>query len=186
MDNYIAVVFANDREAFAGLHALWKLDGNDGISMHGAAVLHRDHLGNVEVATKHTDPGARTAMGVAIGALLGPIGAAFGASITAGAAAGIGAAAGGVAGLTADALKSNEHQEAAFQSGQVLQNGQSAVLAEVSEASAAPIDTVMARLGGAVYRCPKSQIRKDAFNDDNYADYLYPSDYDPYFHRGPS
>ena len=185
MDNYIAVVFNSDQEAFSGLHALWNLDSRGDVTVHGAAVIHRDDLGYIQVATKQTDPGLRTAVGVGIGALLGalagPIGAAAGASIAAGTAAGIGAAVGGVAGLTADTIKSGEHEQAAYESGFVLNRGQSAVVAEVSEDWTTPIDTEMTRLGGIVFRRPKGTVLNDSFNDDYYANYLYPYDYDPLF-----
>jgi uncharacterized membrane protein len=184
-DNYIAAVFDTAREASDGLHALWKLDDQGDITMHGAAVIKRDDLGYIQVATKETHPGLRTAVGVGIGALLGalagPIGAAAGASIAAGTAAGIGAAAGGVLGLTGDAVKSGEHEQAAYETGFTLAPGQSAVVAEVSEDWTTPIDTAMTRLGGIVFRRPKGTVLNDSFTDDYYADYLYPYDYDPYF-----
>jgi uncharacterized membrane protein len=186
MNNYVAVVFSNDQQAADGLHQLWNLDALGQITVHGAAVLHRDNLGYIHLATKHTDPGARTALGIGLGALLGalagPIGVAAGAAAAAaGVGAGIGAAAGGVVGLTADAVKSGEHEEAAFQSGLVIHNGESAVVAEVSEDWATTIDEAMKRLGGKVYRRPKGTVLNDSFTDDNYADYLYPYDYVPYF-----
>ena len=188
MDNYIAIVFDSDEKAFQGLHALWNLDTAGDITTHGAAVIHRDKFGQIDVATKDTDPGVRTIIGVAIGALLGalagPIGAAAGvagaASIAAGTAAGIGAAAGGAVGLTADAVKSGEHDEAAYETGFVLKPGQSAVIAEVSEDWETPIDTTMKQLGGTVYRRTKGAVRDNSvFND--YSDYLYPYDYQPHF-----
>ena len=184
MDNYVAVVFDTDNEAFAGLHALWKLDDRGDITVHGAAVIHRDVYGHVDVATKSTDPGLRTAAGVGIGALLGalagPIGAAAGATVAAGTAAGIGAAAGGVVGLTADAVKSSEHEEAAFETSFAMKPGQSAVIAEVSESWTTPIDSEMTRLGGIVFRRQKGDVRDNAMWGD-YGDSLYPYDYDPYF-----
>jgi uncharacterized membrane protein len=188
MDNYIAVVFSNDQQAADGLHQLWNLDALGQVTVHGAAVLHRDNLGYIHLATKRTDPGARTALGIGLGALIGalagPIGVAAGAAAAAaGVGAGIGAAAGGVVGLTADAVKSGEHEEAAFQSGLVIQNGQSAVVAEVSEDWTTTIDEAMKRLGGKVYRRPKGTVLNDSFSDDNYADYLYPYDYVPYFNN---
>jgi uncharacterized membrane protein len=184
MDNYIAVVFSDDKKAADGLHQLWNLDALGEITVHGAAVLHRDDLGYIHVANKHTDPGLRTAVGVGLGALLGalagPIGAAAGAAAAAAAAgAGIGAAAGGVIGLTADTVKSGEHEEAAFQSGLVIHNNQSAVIAEVSEDWTTTIDEAMKRLGGTVFRRPKGSVLNDSFTDDYYADYLYPYDYVP-------
>lgn len=66
MDNYIAVVFDTDAKAAAGLHSLWDLDTRGDITVHGAAVIHRDQYGYVQVATKNTDPGVRTALGASI------------------------------------------------------------------------------------------------------------------------
>ncbi len=120
-------------------------------------------------------------IGALLGALAGPIGAAAGASIAAGAAAGVGAAVGGTIGLTADAVKSGEHEEAAYQSAFVLKNGQSAVIAEVSEDWTTPIDTAMSRIGGRVFRRAKGDIRSDSFYGTNYDAYMYPYDYNPRF-----
>jgi uncharacterized membrane protein len=189
MDNYVAIVFNSDEKAFDGLHALWRLDDSGDITVHGAAVIHRDQFGHVDVATKDTDPGVRTIVGAGLGALLGalagPVGSAAGiagaASIAAGSAAGIGAAAGGTVGLTADAVKSGEHEEAAFETGFVMNPGQSAVIAEVAEDWTTPIDTAMTRLGGVVYRREKGAVRDASFFGDDYPDYLYPYDYQPHF-----
>jgi len=185
VDNYISIVFDNDANAAKGLHRLWQLDNDGEVTVHGAAVIHRDQFGAVNVATKQTNPGVRTAVGVGIGALLGalagPIGAAAGATVAAGTAAGIGAAAGGVVGLTADAVKSGEHEQAAYESGFVLGKGQSAVVAEVSEDWTTPIDTAMTQLGGLVFRRPKGDVLNDSFDAGYYDNYLYPYDYEPYW-----
>ncbi len=182
MDNYIAVVFPNDDAAYQGLHEIWRLDHSADVTAHGAAVIHRDALGTIDVATKQTHPGVRTAIGVGIGALLGalagPIGIAAGATIAAG--AGVGAAAGGLIGLTGDAVKSGEHEQAAYETAFVLPTGQSAVIAEVEETWTTPIDNAMKRLGGTVYRRNKNDVNDDSFFGP-YDDYLYPYDYDPYF-----
>jgi uncharacterized membrane protein len=185
MDNYLAIVFDNDEKAYEGLHALWNLDSSGDVTVHGAAVVHRDKFGYVDVATKDTDPGVRTAIGVGIGALLGalagPIGAAAGASIAAGTAAGIGAAAGGVAGLTADAVKADQHDQAAFETEFILPRGKSALIAEVSEQWTTPIDTMAKRFGGKVFRRAKSDIQNDAWFGADYPEYLYPYDYEPQY-----
>jgi len=186
MDNYVAIVFDNDTKAYEGLHALWDLDGSGDITVHGAAVVHRDKNGYMDVATKDTDPGLRTAIGVGLGALIGalagPAGAAAGAAAASAAAtaAGIGAAAGGMVGLTADAVKADEHDQAAFEAGFVLPVGKSALISEVSEDWTTPVDTMAKRLGGTVYRRSKGAIRNDQW-DINYGDYLYPYDYQPVY-----
>ena len=188
MNNYVAIVFENDEKAYSGLHRLWNLDAEGDITVRGAAVVHRDRLGQVEVATKDTDPGLRTIVGIGIGALLGaiagPVGSALGvagaSAVAAGSAAGIGAAAGGVAGLTADTLKAGEHEEAEYETEFVLNPGQAAVIAEVTEDWTTPIDTAMHQLGGVIYRRPKKDVRSASFFGD-YSDYLYPYDYTPVF-----
>ena len=182
MDNYIAIVVDNDEKAFDTLHALWNLDNKGDITVHGAGVVHRDANGFMDVATKDTDTGLRTAIGLGIGALLGalagPIGAAAGASIAAGTAAGIGAAAGGVAGLTADAVKADDNDQATYETGFALPRNKAAVIAEVSEEWTTPVDTLAKRFGGTVYRRSKGAIRSDSWDFD-YGDYLYPYDYAP-------
>jgi uncharacterized membrane protein len=190
MDNYMAIVFDSDEKAFEGLHALWDLDATGDVTVHGAAVIHRDEFGHVDVATKDTDPGVRTIVGAGLGALLGalagPIGSAVGiagaASIAAGSAAGIGAAAGGAVGLTADAVKAGEHDEAAYEAGFAMKPGQAAVIAEVSEDWTTPVNAAEKPLGGTVYRRSKGDVRESSFFGDDYADYLYPYDYNPHFY----
>jgi uncharacterized membrane protein len=62
-----------------------------------------------------------------------------------------------------------------------IANGQSAVIAEVSEDLTEPIDSEMKRFGGAVYRRAKSTVSSNAFGPDYYPNYLYPYDYGPAF-----
>jgi uncharacterized membrane protein len=173
MRNYIAVVFDNSSKAYEALHALWQLDHIGEVTMHGAAVVHRDNLGQFQVDTKETHPALATAVGVGVGALLGALAGPAGAAVGAAGGAGIGAAAGGVAGLMADAGRADTRQEAAIQTRFVLGDGQSAVIADVSEDWTSPIDTRMHDLGGAVYRRAKSDLEDDVWFDS----YLYPYDY---------
>ncbi|HEX3469461.1 MAG TPA: hypothetical protein VHT05_15370 [Candidatus Elarobacter sp.] len=182
MDHYVAVVFNTDRHAFDALHALWDLDDRGDVTVHGAAVIHRDAHGAVDVATKKTDRGLRTAAGIAIGALLGalagPIGAVAGTTIAVGTAAGIGAATGGAVGLTADVVTSQERGQAAVETGFVLLAGQSALIADASEDGTTALDSAMSALGGTVYRRAKTDVLGDLM----WAEYpLYPYDYAPAF-----
>ena len=94
MKNYIAVIFSSDAKAHAGLRALWNLDREGELTVHGAAVIRRDDMGHIRVADRNTDLGMRTAMAVGIGTLLGliagPIGVAAG--VAAAATLGVGTA----------------------------------------------------------------------------------------------
>ncbi|MBV8367884.1 MAG: hypothetical protein JO036_02955 [Candidatus Eremiobacteraeota bacterium] len=189
MENYIAITFESDAKAFDGLHELWKLNDRGDITVHGAAVIHRDKYGLIDVATKETYPGLRTAAGIGLGALLGalagPVGAAAGATAaaagaTAAAGAGVGAATGALIGGTADVVKADEHEEFARQAGFTMAAGQSAVLAEVSEDWTSPVDTTMGRMGGIVFRRSRDAVRDDSIGWD-YP--LYPYDYQPVFYN---
>jgi len=182
MRNYIAVVFDNSSKAYEALHDLWQLDHADEVTVHGAAVVHRDKLGMFQVDTKETHPALATAVGVGIGDLLGALAGPAGAAVGAGGGAAIGAAAGGTAGLVADAGRADTHYEAARETGFVLGDGQSAVIADVSEDWTAPIDDKMRSLGGTVYRRAKSVVEDDVWYDDGYYpydSYLYPYEYIP-------
>jgi uncharacterized membrane protein len=190
VDNYIAIFFDNDAKAIEGLHALWKLDNDEKIAMHGAVVVRRNKNGEIQVATDKTDEGVRTAIGLGLGALLGalagPIGAAAGitgaSTVGIETAAGVGAATGSVVGLASDTMKAAENAQAEYETQFVLKPGQSAVVTEVSEDQPTAIDSAMKNLGGRIYRRSTKDVRRDALlRDEGYDNYLYTHDYEPYF-----
>ncbi|MBV8432699.1 MAG: hypothetical protein JO029_00290 [Candidatus Eremiobacteraeota bacterium] len=186
MENYVAIVFENDEKAYEGLHALWKLDATNEIEVKGAAVVHRGRDGYMDVATKDTDAGLRTAIGIGLGALLGALAGPIGAATAAAAATGMGVGAaagtaiGGMAGLTGDLVKADEREQALHETRFVLPRGKSAVIAEVSEEWTMPVDALAKRLGGIVHRRSKDAVRNDEWDLD-YATYLYPEDYAPVY-----
>lgn len=181
MRNYIAVVFNDKSKAYDALHALWELDGDAEITVHGAAVVHRDYLGRYQVDTKETLPALATAVGVGIGALLGALAGPAGAAVGAAGGASVGAATGGLVGLAVDADRADTRDQASIETRFILNDGQSAVIADVSEDWTTPIDTQMRKLGGVVYRRAKSDLEDDAWFDRNLYpyDYLYPYEYIP-------
>src|SRR5258708_26897177 len=73
MRNYIAVVFSDTSKAYEGLHALWQMDDEGAITVHGTTVVHRDDWGQYQVDSKDTHPALATAVGVGIGALIGAL-----------------------------------------------------------------------------------------------------------------
>lgn len=190
MNNYIAIIFSSDDKARSALRALWDLDEDGDITVHGAAVVRRDDLGHIHVAQHHSDIGMRTAAGVGIGALLGllagPIGMAVGAAgaaaIVTGTAVGVGALTGGVIGGTADAVTSARRDDAAAESFFYLRHGQSAVLAEVSEDWESYIDNAMKPLSGIVHRVENNLENNSAFGPYYYSNNLYPYYYEPRFY----
>ena len=192
MRNFVTIVLDERQTAYKALHALWVLDGDGDITVHGTAVVHRDDWGHFEVDTKETHPVFATAVGVGIGALLGalagPMGmavgaagaAALGAAITGGVA--VGATTGAIVGGAIDMDRASTRKQADIETGLVLNRDQSAVIADVSESSAADIDTALEGLGGQIYRRSKSSLEYDAQFRDGfipYDDYLYPYEYVP-------
>jgi uncharacterized membrane protein len=175
MRNYVAVVFNDTSKAYEGLHALWQLDDDAEVTVHGTAVVHRDDLGNFQVDTKETHPALATAVGVGVGALLGLLAGPAGAAVGAAGGAAIGAATGGAVGVTTDLARADTRDQAADETRFVLGAGQSAVIADVSEDWTSPIDTRMRSLGGIVYRRARSDMEDDVWFDD----YLYPYEYIP-------
>lgn len=176
MRNYIAVIFNDTGKAYKGLHALWELDGYGDITVHGTTVVHRDEWGQFQVDTKETHPALATAVGVGVGALLGALAGPAGAAVGAAGGAAIGAGTGGVVGVTTDLVRDDTREEARDETAFVLDAGQSAVIADVSEDSTLPIDTRMRELGGIVRRRAWSTLRDDAWFGSNY---LYPYEYVP-------
>lgn len=190
MKNYIAVVFSSDDKAHKGLRALWNLDMEGELTVHGAAVIRRDDTGHIRVADRNTDLGMRTAMGVGIGALLGliagPVGVAAGiagaATLGVGTAVGVGALAGGAVGVTADAVAEDRRENAAAESFFTLKHGQAAVVAEVSEDLASVLDDAMSAQGGTIYRRANNAYNNAAFGPQYYGDYMYPYFYEPMYY----
>src|SRR6267142_2736835 len=180
MHNYIAVVFDNTSKAYEGLHALWQLDDAAEVTVHGTAVVHRDAMGNFQVDTKETHPALATAAGVGVGALLGLLAGPAGAAVGAAGGAAIGAAAGGAVGVTTDLIRADTRDQATDETAFVLDAGQSAVIADVSEDSTLPIDSRMRELGGIVRRRAFSTVKDDSwFGEYIPSSYLYPYEYIP-------
>jgi len=178
--NYIAVVFDDMSRAYEGLHALWQLDSESQVTVHGTAVVHRNDWGDYQVDTKETHPALATAVGVGLGALLGALAGPAGAAVGAAKGAAIGAATGGALGAGTDIARLDTRDQAGIETAYVLRAGQSAVIADVSEESVYPIDTRMGDLGGTVFRRARSSLHDDSWFDDyDPRSYLYPYEYVP-------
>ena len=120
MHNYIAVILMTTGKAYKGLHALWQLDADGDITVHGTTVVHRDQWGEFQVDTKETHPALATAVGVGVGALLGALAGPAGAAVGAAGGAAIGAAAGGAVGVGADLVRADTRDQATDETAFVL------------------------------------------------------------------
>src|SRR5260370_1167047 len=117
MRNYIAVVFDDTSKAYEGLHALWQLDSEAAITVHGTTVVHRNDWGEFQVDSKDTHPALATAVGVGIGALLGALAGPAGAAIGAPRGPAISAAPGLPAGAVADLNRADTRDGSRYQAG---------------------------------------------------------------------
>jgi uncharacterized membrane protein len=185
MRNFVTILFDSAPRAFDGQHALWELDSDGSVTVHGSAVCHRDKFGQFIVDTDDSvPPGVATALGAGLGALLGalagPAGLAGAAAVSAGTGAAIGAGIGGTGGFIGDVAHADVNEQAGYETGFVLGRGQYAVIADVTENWTTPIDTRMKRLGGSVFRRARSTIRDDAMEYPySWDSYLYPYEYRP-------
>ena len=159
MDNYVAIFFESDAQAFKGLQALWKLNRSSDLRVHAAAVIRRDTAGQIYVTKNQSDAGIRTAIGLTVGLVAGMIAGPAGLAV--------GAFAGATAGVGGDVIKSGERREAVDEVEQHLAPGRAAVVAEVSEDQGSLVDPTMRALGGLVYRRPKDKIRHAFFDLDD-------------------
>jgi len=180
MRNYIAVVFDDNSKAYEGLHALWELDREAAITVHGTTVVHRNDWGEYQVDSKDTHPALATAVGVGIGALIGALAGPAGAAVGAAKGAAIGAASGAAVGGVADLNRADTRDQSRYETAWVLGSGQSAVIADVSEDTTFAVDERMRELGGSVHRRAYGDVRDDKWFDDYpYDYYLYPYEYVP-------
>jgi uncharacterized membrane protein len=79
MDNVLAITFADDQNAFAGLTALKELDDQGQLGLTGAAVVMRNEDGSIDIKDEVGDVGyAGTATGGIVGLLVGILGGPLG------------------------------------------------------------------------------------------------------------
>ncbi len=176
MRNFITGVFSSKAKAYEALHALWEIDRSGDITVHGTAVVHRDAFGRFQVDTKETHPALATAFGVGVGALIGALAGPAGIAIGTAVGATLGAAAGGMLGVSTDVMRADTRDKATTEAASVIEIGESAIIADVTEYRISVIDRAIQRLDGRLYRRSKAAVRIDSWYDDGY---LYPYEYVP-------
>ena len=149
MNRIIVSVFDNEEKAFKGQSALKELHLNGDISLYATAVVSKNDDGKAEMKSlSEKGPlGTRVGMisGAFIGLLGGPIGMALGASI--------GALSGLIIDSTQESIGANFIDEVAKE----LENGKTAVIAEVEEGWKTPVDSKMTELQAMVFRFNPSE-----------------------------
>lgn len=153
MNRIIVSIFDNEEKAFKGQSALKELHLKGDISLYATAVISRNDEGEVAMnsLSEQGPLGTRVGMisGAFIGLIGGPIGMALGASV------------GALGGLLYDtnnrAFAGNFIDEVAKE----LENGKTAVIAEVEEGWKTPVDTKMAELQALVFRFNPAEEREE-------------------------
>jgi uncharacterized membrane protein len=159
----VIAAFDSRNQAYDAAYDINRLNG--GVEVKSGAILEKDPLGNVTALDAKDLPTAWGLGGAAGGALIGALvgllagpGAAAAGTAAGAAAASSGAAAGAIGGgatgsladLTNWGLKTDYLDTAAT----YLLPGKTALVMEVEEGSTGPIDAVVTRHGGIVYREP--------------------------------
>lgn len=152
MDKLLVAVFDTEAAAYDGVKALEDLNSTGEITLYADAVIAKDSSGKVEMK-RQPRGGLATVFGTVVGGLVGLLGGPVGAY--AGAAAG--AAGGAMVDLTRYGLGYDFVKEVSTD----LIPGKSAVLAEIDETWAVPVDTRLGQLGGVVFRRPTSEAVED-------------------------
>jgi uncharacterized membrane protein len=145
MDNVLAITFADDQNAFAGLTALKELDDQGQLGLTGAAVVMRNADGSIDIKDEVGDVGyAGTATGGIIGLLVGILGGPLGVLI--------GGATGVLIGSLFDLDDIDDSESVLSEMSHSVLVDRNSVLAEVSEQSPEVVDSAIERLGGVVVR----------------------------------
>jgi uncharacterized membrane protein len=153
MDKVVAVVFNDEKHAYAGLRAFRDLHADGSITLYSNAVVAKDPNGKVEVRETSESPEG-TFVGLLTGAVVGLLGGPVGMAV--------GASTGTMIGATFDLARAGISDDFVQEMSEYLLPGKTAVITEVDEDWQAPIDTRMEALGGHVFRRNRIDV-EDAY-----------------------
>jgi uncharacterized membrane protein len=154
MDRMLVVVFDNESKAYEGQQALLQLDGEGSISVYAYAVLTKGADGKATVKQGDDSGPLGTLLGTSLGSLIGLLGGPAGVAV--------GAAAGMLGGATADLDNARIGADFIDDVNAVLSPNRVALVAEIEEEWAKPVDTRMEKLGGQVFRRALSEATDTA------------------------
>jgi uncharacterized membrane protein len=153
MDKMLVVVFDSELKAYEGAKALQDLQREGSINLYAKSVIARDASGKATMKQQGDMGPIGTAVGMLTGSLIGLLGGPVGLIL--------GAGAGTTGGFLFDLVHLGVSQDFFEEVEQSLQPGKAAVLAEIWEEWALPVDTRMEALGGTVIR----ESRKEFLNN---------------------
>lgn len=154
MDRMLVVVFDNEKKAYEGKQALMQLDAEGSISVYASAVIAKAPNGTSTVK-QSDDPGPLgTLLGTSLGSLIGLFGGPTGVLV--------GAGAGMVGGAAADLDNARIGGDFVDDVNKALLPNRVALVAEIEEEWATPVDTRMEAIGGTVFRRALSDVSATA------------------------
>ncbi len=153
MDKLVAVIFGDEKTAYAGSRALSELNAEGSIEVSGMCVIKKQADGSVSTKQVAENFPIRTLAGTALGSLVGVLGGPVGLAA--------GTLVGAWAGMFGDLYSEGVDAEFISDVSAALTPGKCAVLAELEEEWITPLDTRMESLGGMVYRTLKSTVREE-------------------------
>ena len=145
-DRVIVATFKDSNSAYDAASALktMKDTGAVDFKVKTGVMIAKDDRGNIRLLEEKDRPLWGTGVGTVSGALIGLIGGAPGAAI--------GAAIGATAGLTGDAVMAALDSNFVDSVTSEMKPGMTAIVLEADEKSTRPVDDLVARKGGHVYR----------------------------------
>ena len=145
-DRIIVATFDNTNAAYDAASAIkdLKTAGIVDFKLKTGVMINKDDRGNVSVLESKDRHLLGTAVGTVSGALIGLIGGAPGSAL--------GAALGATTGLTGDAVMAGLDDDFVESVTRDIRPGTTAVIVEADEGSTRPVDDIVTRGGGRVYR----------------------------------
>jgi uncharacterized membrane protein len=140
MSKFAVAIFPSEAQAFEGTRALTQLHAERVLTLYGMSVLVREANGNLATRQAVDEGPIGIALGTLLGGLVGLIGGPVGSAVEIGA----GALIGGFGDLVDLGVRSDFVDAVSAK----LSAGNAAIVAEVEEERATPLDTRMSALGG--------------------------------------
>src|SRR3954468_23527075 len=154
-ENIIVATFSEDSRAYEALARLKELAAGDQIDLHDGAVVERAQDGTLGLRDEagNEDDGLATLTGGTIGLLIGILAGPLGALL--------GGAMGLLAGAIVDADDVEETDSVLEHISRSIGDGGTALIADVGEIGAAPVDDAMAALDGRLARYARKDVEAE-------------------------
>lgn len=150
MERLVVVVFESEEKAYEAQRALTQLDADGMITVNAHAVIAKGQDGTVKLK----EPADLAPLGLVSGGLLGSLIGVLGGPVG----WAVGAVTGGFLGGLMDLADAGVGADFLEDVRNTLRPGKTAVVAEVSERWITPVDVVMEKLGGVVFRTTREEL----------------------------